>query len=59
MGRANKALRALLFSRNSRPIWRASRMNLTGPLPDGPEDLSEPMFAYLIFSRRCHVRSSL
>lgn len=45
MARASKVLRALLFSPESRSIWRASRKG----------HLSEPMYASLVFERACHV----
>ena len=53
MARSTRALRTLLMSRTSEPIWRAARSGLG--IPDGPPDLSEPKFADLLFEKGCYV----
>ena len=50
-----KAFRAVLNDRSSKPIWRTSLASIDG-LPPCPKDLSEPMYAALLFSPYCSVR---
>ncbi|KAH7337547.1 hypothetical protein B0J17DRAFT_663398 [Rhizoctonia solani] len=40
------------MSRESEPIWRSARLNLIG-LPPCPKEISEPIYAALLFSKIC------
>ncbi|KAI0350232.1 hypothetical protein OH77DRAFT_1431233 [Trametes cingulata] len=55
LSRTSKDLRNLLCSRNSRHIWVAARRNIVPPMPDCPDDVSEPQFARLVFERICQA----
>ncbi len=56
LSRASKELRVLLLSnKNTRHLWVAARNNVVPPLPDCPEDMSEPRYAFLVFERFCEV----
>ncbi|RPD59158.1 hypothetical protein L226DRAFT_572160 [Lentinus tigrinus ALCF2SS1-7] len=53
LARASRDLRSTLMSRSSRHVWVAARGNVDPPLPDCPDFLSEPEYAYLVFERFC------
>ncbi|KAI1783155.1 hypothetical protein LXA43DRAFT_1047721 [Ganoderma leucocontextum] len=53
MARASMAFRKMLMSRTSRHIWIASRRNAVPPLPECPNNLSEPRYAAVLFERTC------
>ncbi|KAH9832250.1 uncharacterized protein C8Q71DRAFT_778105 [Rhodofomes roseus] len=53
LARTSKPFRALLISRSSAGLWKASRRLVEG-LPDCPNHLSEPAYANLVFSSHCH-----
>ena len=55
LARTTRGLRRFLLSPTTAPLWRTSRANVPG-LPDCPQDLSEPHYAYLMFELICHVR---
>ncbi|RDX52690.1 hypothetical protein OH76DRAFT_1433438 [Lentinus brumalis] len=56
LSRASKELRALLLSKkDTRRLWVAARNNVVPPLPDCPEDMSEPRYAFLVFERFCEL----
>lgn len=55
LARTSIAFRNMLMSRTSRHIWIASRRNVVPKLPDCPADISEPMYASLVFERTCQV----
>lgn len=57
LSRTSKPFRTLLISRESVPLWKASRKNVPG-LPDCPPFLSEPAYANLCFDSHCHVCGS-
>ncbi|CAE6461171.1 unnamed protein product [Rhizoctonia solani] len=50
--RVNTFLRRLLMSCKSEPMWRSARQNVIG-LPPCPKELSEPVYAALLFSKIC------
>nr|GAT50133.1 predicted protein [Mycena chlorophos] len=54
LSRTTKTLRAHLMTRSSRFIWTAALRN-DPDLPPLPDDLSEPAYVNLAFSRHCHV----
>ncbi|OCH91535.1 hypothetical protein OBBRIDRAFT_792126 [Obba rivulosa] len=53
LARTNKAFRAMLMSRTSQSVWKASRRNAS--VPERPARLSEPAFAHLLYSNYCHI----
>ncbi|RPD59163.1 hypothetical protein L226DRAFT_572164 [Lentinus tigrinus ALCF2SS1-7] len=53
LSRVSNTFRKLLLSRSSRRIWAAARKNMVPEIPDGPSDLSEPLYARLLFERHC------
>ncbi|KAF8896418.1 hypothetical protein BD779DRAFT_584279 [Infundibulicybe gibba] len=53
LSRTTTALRALLMSRSSISVWRASIASVPG-LPACPLDLTEPQYANLAFDDHCH-----
>ena len=59
LSHASKQLRKMLFSRTARFVWEVARGNLDPPLPKCPVDMSEPMYAYLVFGQYCMVRRHL
>ncbi|KAH8118056.1 hypothetical protein DFH11DRAFT_1851021 [Phellopilus nigrolimitatus] len=54
MSRSSKAIRGLLMSKNSKPIWRAAEKAVE--LPKCPSDLSSPQYASFVFDKYCTVR---
>lgn len=59
LARTSKATRSLLMHRSSTSVWKSAR----GNLPDEfyleiPDDMSEPMYAHLLFDSYCDVRCS-
>jgi len=54
LARTTKDLRAILMSRSSVSVWKQALENVTG-LPACPEDMSEPQYANLVFSKHCYV----
>ncbi|QRW25982.1 F-box protein [Rhizoctonia solani] len=52
LARVNTFLRRLLMSCKSEPIWRSARLNCVD-LPPRPKELSEPVYAALLFSKIC------
>ncbi|KAH8115088.1 hypothetical protein DFH11DRAFT_144926 [Phellopilus nigrolimitatus] len=59
MARTSKALRNLLMTKDSKPIWRAAEDSVG--LPECPLDLSSPQYASFIFDAFCthcfHVKA--
>ncbi|RPD59168.1 hypothetical protein L226DRAFT_488685 [Lentinus tigrinus ALCF2SS1-7] len=53
LSRVSNTFRKLLLSRSSRRIWAAARKNMVPEIPDGPDDVSEPLYARLLFERYC------
>jgi hypothetical protein len=53
LARISKTLNDLLMSKNSKHIWRAARSNTD--LPECPDNLSEPMYAALVYENICQV----
>ncbi|KAJ2924602.1 hypothetical protein H1R20_g12497, partial [Candolleomyces eurysporus] len=53
LAQTSKLLRRVMLSRTNRVIWTRS-MKAFEDLPPCPEDLAEPRYAYLMFSRHCH-----
>ncbi|KAM5540152.1 hypothetical protein V8D89_006292 [Ganoderma adspersum] len=58
LSRTSGELRRTLMSRNSRPIWTTSFDNVV-ELPPCPADLSEPVYAALVFDIHCFVTVSI
>ena len=56
LSHVSKQMRTMLLSRTARFVWEAARENVDPPLPECPEDMSEPMYAYLVFGKYCLVR---
>ncbi|KII86833.1 hypothetical protein PLICRDRAFT_113612, partial [Plicaturopsis crispa FD-325 SS-3] len=54
LARCTKPLRAMLTSRDARPIWRQTLSNVTPTMPPCPPDLNEMQYANLAFSTHCH-----
>ena len=46
------------MSKSSRPIWKTALDNVA-ELPPCPDDLSEPLYAALVFDVHCFVRRAL
>jgi hypothetical protein len=59
LARTSKSLRRVLMSRKSMSVWMVVRRNAgIVPVPDPPEDMSEPAWALLLFGPSvCSVRS--
>ena len=57
LARVSSAFRNMLLSHSSRRIWAKARKNVVPEVPDGPHDLSEPLYARLLFERICMVGS--
>ncbi|RXW15570.1 hypothetical protein EST38_g10284 [Candolleomyces aberdarensis] len=55
LARTAKSFRKFLMNRASKSIW-TDVLSTVEDLPPCPDDLSEPQYAYLIFSNNCHVR---
>ncbi|KAI0747632.1 hypothetical protein C8Q80DRAFT_687812 [Daedaleopsis nitida] len=53
LSRASNELRDMLMSRQTRSLWVAARKAYDPPLPDCPDDLSEPKYASLVFELSC------
>lgn len=53
LARTTKGLRKFLLSPTTASLWRACRANVPG-LPDCPQDVSEPRYAFLMFELICH-----
>ncbi|KDQ49470.1 hypothetical protein JAAARDRAFT_212227, partial [Jaapia argillacea MUCL 33604] len=51
LSRTNKLLRKTLLSRSSLGVWKNTR--LVAEVPDGPEEMSEPAWAELLFGTTC------
>ncbi|KAI1789069.1 hypothetical protein LXA43DRAFT_893524, partial [Ganoderma leucocontextum] len=58
LSRTSKPLRSLLMSRGSRPIWTTALGNIV-ELPPCPTDMSEPLYAALVFDHHCFVSRDL
>ncbi len=58
LARTSKSFRALLMSRSSHAMWRASIEGVEG-LPKCPPYMSEPEYINLLFFPHCHVGGSL
>lgn len=54
MARTTKGLRGLLMDQSVQWLWDRSFSNIP-ELPPKPEDLTEPLYADLLFGRTCHV----
>ncbi|CAE6531875.1 unnamed protein product [Rhizoctonia solani] len=57
LSRVNKFLRELFMDKRSALIWRSARENLPG-LPPCPDEVSEPQYAAMVFTKRCSVCGS-
>ncbi|KAH9926342.1 hypothetical protein B0H21DRAFT_826579 [Amylocystis lapponica] len=54
LARVSKRFRGIFMSKKSRHLWATARRNVPGvPLPDCPEQLSEPLYASLLYDRIC------
>ncbi|KAK0213187.1 hypothetical protein DFS33DRAFT_1482926 [Desarmillaria ectypa] len=53
LARSTKDIRKVLISRSSASGWKAARSNIPG-LPEPAPGMSEPAWANLIFTLRCH-----
>ncbi|KAI0713465.1 hypothetical protein C8Q76DRAFT_843566 [Earliella scabrosa] len=58
LSRVSNELRDTLMSKKSRGVWIEARKRVEPPLPDCPDDLSEPQYASLVFERSCIVSTS-
>ncbi|KAK0505135.1 hypothetical protein EDD18DRAFT_1127879 [Armillaria luteobubalina] len=54
LARSAKSIRKVLMSYSSATAWKAARSNIAG-LPEPAPGMSEPAWANLIFTSRCHV----
>ncbi|KAK0195043.1 hypothetical protein F5146DRAFT_1023974 [Armillaria mellea] len=54
LARSTKSIRNILMSCSSASAWKAARSNIPG-LPEPAPGMSEPAWANLIFTSRCHV----
>ncbi|CAE6399493.1 unnamed protein product [Rhizoctonia solani] len=54
LSRVNKFFRELFMDKRSALIWRSARENLPG-LPHCPDEVSEPQYASMLFTKRCSV----
>ncbi|PBK95472.1 hypothetical protein ARMGADRAFT_1011307 [Armillaria gallica] len=54
LARSTKSIRKVLMSCSSASAWKAARSNIPG-LPEPAPGMSEPAWANLIFTSRCHV----
>ncbi|GAB1522768.1 hypothetical protein RhiTH_005891 [Rhizoctonia solani] len=52
LSRVNKFLRELFMDKRSALIWRSARENHLG-LPTCPDEVSEPQYAAMLFTKRC------
>ncbi|CAE6477406.1 unnamed protein product [Rhizoctonia solani] len=52
LSRVNKFLRELFMDKHSARIWRSARENLA-ELPPCPDEISEPQYAAMLFTKRC------
>ncbi|CAE6455649.1 hypothetical protein BN14_03698 [Rhizoctonia solani AG-1 IB] len=52
LSRVNKFLRELFMDKRSALIWSSARENLPG-LPGCPDEVSEPQYAAMLFTKRC------
>ncbi|KAG8916195.1 hypothetical protein FRC02_004121 [Tulasnella sp. 418] len=50
---SSKAIRSVLMSKTSKPIWRTARKNQVPDLPECPSILTEPQYATLVFTTIC------
>ncbi|KAH7338103.1 hypothetical protein B0J17DRAFT_768297 [Rhizoctonia solani] len=57
LSRVSKFLRELFMDKRSALIWRSARENLPG-LPPCPDEVSEPQYAAMVFTKRCSVCGS-
>lgn len=55
LARTSQDFRSLLMSRSSAFLWRQARANADVQTPDLPVDMSEPVYAHLLFHNFCHV----
>ncbi|KAI0692987.1 hypothetical protein C8T65DRAFT_833816 [Cerioporus squamosus] len=53
LSRVSSPFQKMLLSRTSRRVWAAARRNIVPEIPAGPDDLSEPLYARLLFERDC------
>ncbi|KAF8904581.1 hypothetical protein CPB85DRAFT_1225428, partial [Mucidula mucida] len=53
MSRTTKALRSLLMYKSSSSVWARARLRMKG-LPPMFNDMSEPVYANLLFDSHCH-----
>ncbi|KAJ2924586.1 hypothetical protein H1R20_g12501, partial [Candolleomyces eurysporus] len=53
LARTTKSFRKFLMDRASKSIW-TDVLSAVEDLPPCPDDLSEPQYAYLMFSNNCH-----
>ncbi|KAJ1305348.1 hypothetical protein OPQ81_000363 [Rhizoctonia solani] len=54
LSRVNKFFRELFMDKRSAMIWRSARENVPG-LPPCPDDVCEPQYAAMIFTKRCSM----
>ncbi|CAE6399474.1 unnamed protein product [Rhizoctonia solani] len=54
LSRVNKFFRELFMDKRSAGIWRSALQNLP-ELPPCPDDVSEPQYVAMIFTKRCSV----
>ncbi|KAF9525161.1 hypothetical protein CPB83DRAFT_909427 [Crepidotus variabilis] len=54
LSRTTKAIRNILMSKASVSVWKSSFENVEPPLPQCPEDMSEPAYADLVFGKGCY-----
>ncbi|KAG8731932.1 hypothetical protein FRC11_001504 [Ceratobasidium sp. 423] len=54
LSRVNKFFRELFMDKRSALIWRSARENLPG-LPPCPDDVCEPQYAAILFTKRCSM----
>ncbi|KAM5542624.1 hypothetical protein V8D89_003585 [Ganoderma adspersum] len=53
LSRVSSQLRGVLLAKRNKDVWVSARNTLDPPLPECPEDLSEPHYASLVFDRFC------
>ncbi|KAM5540119.1 hypothetical protein V8D89_006259 [Ganoderma adspersum] len=54
LARTSKSFRSILLARSNRPAWIAS-LSTVDALPSCPENLSEPLYAALLFDKYCFL----
>ncbi|KAE9394651.1 hypothetical protein BT96DRAFT_886430 [Gymnopus androsaceus JB14] len=54
LARTSQDFRSLLMSRSSAFLWRQARANADVQTPDLPVNMSEPVYAHLLFHNFCH-----